>query len=149
MNLKEQILQDFKEAFKQKDSIKKPVLAMVKSEIKNKEIELGLKEEDLKDEDVLGVINKAIKQRRDSMESFQKGGRDELAKKEEAEILALEKYLPEQMSDDELEAELKLIIKESEVADLGKLMGMAMGKLKGKVDGLKVRLMAEKVLNQK
>lgn len=148
MSLKEQILEDFKNAFKQQDSVKKSVLAMVKSEIKNKEIELGLKEDDLKDEDVLMLVKKAIKQRREAMESFRKGGRDELAKNEELEIAVLEKYVPEQMSDDDLENELKKIAEESGADDLGKLMGMAMGKLKGKVDGSRVKAMAEKILGK-
>jgi uncharacterized protein len=148
MSLKEQILEDFKNAFKQRDSVKKSVLAMVKSEIKNKEIELGLKDEDLKDEDVLMIIKKAIKQRREAMESFQKGGRDELAKNEELEIAVLEKYVPEQMSDEDLENELEKIVEESGADNLGKLMGMAMGKLKGKVDGSRVKAMAEKVLGK-
>lgn len=148
MSLKEQILEDFKNAFKQQDSVKKSVLVMVKSEIKNKEIELGLKEDDLKDEDVLMLVKKAIKQRREAMESFQKGGRDELAKNEELEIAVLEKYVPEQMSDEDLENELKKIAEESGADDLGKLMGMAMGKLKGKVDGSRVKAMAEKILGK-
>lgn len=150
MTLKEKISADFKQAFKDKDSDKKSVLSMVQSEIKNKEIELGKKEQGLSEEEVIAVIGRAVKQRKDSIEQYRSGGREDLAEQEQKEIDILMRYLPEQISDEQIETVVKEVIATtgaSTKADIGKVMGMAMAKLKGQADGNKVREIAEKLLN--
>lgn len=149
MKLKEQISADFKEAFKKREEVRKSTLSVLNSEIKNKEIELGHQEKGLADKDVVEVIQKAVKQRRDSAEQFHSGGRDELAQKEEAEINVLQKYLPRQMEDSAIEEEAKKAIKNTGAeskADMGKVMGAVMKALKGKADGNKVKEIVEKLL---
>lgn len=133
--LNNQIDQDIVSAMKSKDEESLSVLRMLKSAIKNKEIE---KKAELADEDILSVIQSQIKTRRDSVEMYKTGGREELAQKEEKEILILQKYLPEQMSEDDVRIEVKDAITKtgaSQIQDMGKVMGMVMGKLKGKADG--------------
>jgi uncharacterized protein YqeY len=149
MTLKEQILNDFKKAFKNKDIVAKGVLSMLKSEIANMEIDLGVREKGLADEQVIKVIKKMIKQRKDSFEQFQKGDNAEMAEAEMAEISVLEKYLPEQMSVEEIENKVKQVIDKvgaESVNDLGKVMGVAMSELKEKADGNIVREIVNKLL---
>jgi len=149
MGLKQQITEDFKKAFKEKDDEKKSVLSMVSSDIKNKEIELGKREEGLADDEVIAVLQRAIKQRKDSCQQYKDGDRKELAEKEQREIDILSKYLPEQMSDEELEKQIGQIIEKTGAqgsADIGKVMGQAMAVLKGKADGSKVKQIVEKLL---
>lgn len=149
MGLKETIISDFKQAFKDKDLTKKSVLSMLQSEIKNREIDLKVREEGLSDEEVVALIKKALKQRKDAANQFKEGGREELAEQELSEAAILEKYLPEQMSDEQIEQEVKKIIEDLGVTDkseMGKVMGVVMGKLNGKADGGKVREAVEKML---
>ena len=149
MGLKETIISDFKQAFKDKDLTKKSVLSMLQSEIKNREIDLKVREEGLGDEEVIALIKKALKQRKDAANQFKEGGREELAEQELSEATILEKYLPEQMSDEQIEQEVKKIIEELGVTDkseMGKAMGVVMGKLNGKADGGKVKETVERML---
>jgi len=150
MSLKEQIIQDFKTAFKEKNESKKSVLSMIKAEIKNREIDLILKDEDLSDEEVINLLMRMSKQRNESAESYIKGGRSDLAEKEKEELRIISTYLPKQLSDDEIEEAIKGIVKEQVLTgsgDLGKLMGIATAKLKGRADGKRIRVLAEKLLN--
>jgi len=149
MSLKEKIADDFKSAFKEKKETEKVVLSMLKSEIKNREIELTLKDKELSDEEVISILMKMTKQRKDSVESYKKGGRTDLAQKEKAEIDVLCKYLPNQMSDEEIKKELEQLIEKQGITgkeEIGKLMGVAMGSLKGRADGGKIRKIAEGLL---
>ncbi len=149
MTLKEQILNDFKEAFKNKDLVAKNTLSMLKSEISNREIDLGVREEGLKDEEVVKVVKSAVKKRKDAIEQFEKGGNMEMAESEKAELKVLEKYLPEQMSDEDIEIKVKEVIEKigaNSASDLGKVMGMVMGELGDKADGNTVREIASKLL---
>ena len=151
MGLKDRILNDFKEAFKNKDESRKSVLSMLKSEIKNREIEMKLKDKDLPDEETVSLLIRMVKQRKESAKSYEEGGRDDLAEKEKAEINILEEYLPEQMSDEEIKKELENIINKQNISgkgEVGKLMGIAMGKLKGKAEGGKIKMIAEEMLSQ-
>ncbi len=151
MSLKERILNDFKEAFKNKDALAKSVLSMLKSEIANAEIESGAREKGLSDEEVIKVIKKMVKQRRDSIKQFKEGGNQEMAEQEEAELAVLEKYLPEQMSEEEVEEKLKEIIEKvgaQSPADLGKVMGVAMKELGASADGAMVKEIASKLLSK-
>ena len=149
MTLKEQILNDFKEAFKNKDLVAKNTLSMLKSEISNREIDLGVREEGLKDEEVVKVVKSAVKKRKDAIEQFEKGGNTEMAESEKAELKVLEKYLPEQMSDEDIEIKVKEVIEKvgaNSASDLGKVMGMVMSELGDKADGNIVREIASKLL---
>ncbi len=148
-NLKEKIIQDFKKAFKAKELEKKSTLEQVLSEIKNKEIKLRKKEKGLNEEETIEVVIKAIKQRRDAMEQYQKGGREDLYNKEKRELEILMQYLPQQLSKEEVMAEVEKAINEIGAKgkeDFGKVMGFVMSRLKGKADGNLVKEIVEQEL---
>ncbi len=146
--LKEKLQQEMKGALKSGDSKKRTLLGMILSSIKNKEIE---KRTELTDEDVITVISSEIKKRKDAVEQFEKGGRPELAEGERKEAEMLMTYMPEQMSEDEIRAEVKKTIEETEAKDIkemGKLIGAVMAKIKGKADGQMVSRMAKEELSK-
>ena len=149
MSLKKQILEDLKTAMKAGDTVKRDTLRMFDSMIKNVEIEKKKREEGLSDAEVQEVATRAIKQRRDAAEQYKAGGREDLVEKEEAEIAVLLDYMPSQMSEAEATIEVEKIIASLGVttkADIGKVMGAAMGALKGKVDGNLVKKSVEATL---
>lgn len=130
--LKEKLQQDVKDALKSGDGKKRTVLGMVMSAIKNKEIE---KRSELNDDDVVAVIASEIKKRKDSVEQFEKGGRPELAEGEKKEIEMLMVYMPEQMSEEEIQNEIKKTIAETGIKDMkemGKLIGAVMARVRGR-----------------
>lgn len=136
MSLKEQIQEDLTNAMKAKEEVKVSALRMLKSEIMKFEVS-GAKKE-AKDEDIITIIQKQVKQRKDSEEQFRNGGREEMADKEAAESKILEAYLPEQMSEEEVKEIVQATIQEvgaTSKADMGKIMGAVMPKVKGKADG--------------
>ena len=146
MHLKERLMEDMKDSMKKGEQIRLSAIRMVRAGIKNKEIELG---RELKDEDVVGVITSAIKQRKDSYTQFLNGNRMDLAEKEKKEIEALSIYLPEQMGEDEIKKRLREIISETGAAtskDIGKVMKILMPELKGKADGNLVNRIAREML---
>ena len=141
MGLKEKIMQDMKEAMKAKDTAKVSTLRLLISEIKNKEID---KRGELTDDEILAVIQKAVKQRKESIEQYEKAGRNDLVEKEKKELEILEAYLPQPLSEGELEAIIDEAIKEAQatsVKDMGKVMKIVMPKVRGRADG--------KIVNQK
>jgi hypothetical protein len=151
MKIKEKIANDFKEAFRAGDKDKKTVLSALNSEIKNKEIELKKRDEGLNDEEAVQIIKKALKQRQESASQYREGGREDLAQKEEEEAEIIKEYLPEQMSDEEIEKKIESIIEEvgaKNFSDLGRVMGKAMSELKNNADGNKVREIAQKILGR-
>jgi hypothetical protein len=144
--LLEQINQDLKQAMLKKEVEILSTLRMLIAAIRNKEITLRKDgEAELSDEQVLEVISSEVKKRRDSIEAYISGGRQELADKENSEIKILEKYLPEQMSDEELEKVVKEVIATG-ADNFGKVMGQVMSRVKGKADGGKVGEMVKKLL---
>ncbi len=146
MGVKEKIMADLKEAMKSKDMDKVSTLRLLLSEIKNKEID---KRGELTDEEIYAVIQKSVKQRKESIEQYRSGGREDLVEKEQKELEILEKYLPEQLSEDELERIIDEAIKETEATtlkDLGKVMRVVMPKVKGRADGKLVNEMVRKKL---
>lgn len=152
MNLQEQINKDFIDAMKAKETQKLSVLRMLKSALKNKEIALRQvqgENKKLSDEQVGEAVTKEVKQRKDSISEFEKGGRIDLAKKEKDEIKFLEKYLPKQLSGKEVTKIINEAISKtgaSSPSDMGKVMGAIMPKLKGKADGSQVsKLVKEKL----
>ena len=142
MALNEQIHQDLNESLKLREELKTSVLRLLSSAILNKEKEkrykLGkTKDTPLIDEEVIEVIYSEIKKRRDAVELYQKGGREELAKKERGEMEILQRYLPEQLSEDEITRLAKEAMEKTgakEMKDMGRVMAELMPKVKGKAD---------------
>jgi uncharacterized protein YqeY len=127
-----------KDAMKAKDERKVLTLRMVNSSLKNADIEArGTGKPPLDDAGVLVLLQKMIKQRQESVELYQKGGRDDLVKQEQEEIGVISAYLPKQMSDDEVKAAIAAAIKETGAAgikDMGKVIGVLRGKYAGQMD---------------
>ncbi|AUS09466.1 GatB/YqeY domain-containing protein [Laceyella sacchari] len=144
MSLSTQLDQDMKLALKNKDKGKLSTIRMLKAALKKVEID---KRRPLTDDEILDVITKQVKQRRDSIAEYEKAGRDELAAKEKEEMVILESYLPEQLSEEEVRAIVAEAVKQvgaSSKADMGKVMGAIMPKVKGRADGRLVnRLVSE------
>jgi len=140
MSLAEQIEKDVIVAMKAKDSVKVSTLRMLKSALGNYLIQV--KKDKADDSEVLGIITKQAKQRRESMDSFEKAGRKDLSDKEKIELAILEAYLPKQLTDDELRAAVQSAITSSGAqspADMGKLMKVLMPAIQGKADGRRVQ----------
>lgn len=147
--LYDQILEDLKGAMKEKNEIKLSAIRMLKSAMQNKAIEKKVKS--LTDEDILDLIQKQIKQRKDSIEQFKKGNREDLVAKETREIEILQQYLPKQLSPDELKAIVADAIKvvgATSAADMGKIMKEVMPKVKGKADGKAVNAAVSELLRK-
>lgn len=139
MAIKEKILNDLKEAMKSRQNDRLMVLRSLKAKILEKEIsERKEGESTLTEAQITEVLMKAAKQRKESIEQFTQGNREDLAVKEREELTIIESYLPEMMSEEEIRAAVKKQIESSgasSVADMGKVMGPLMAALKGKADG--------------
>ena len=151
MDIKEQIMNDMKSAMKEKNTLKLQVLRSLKSKLMEKEIsERKEGEATLSDEQAIGVLMKAAKQRKESIDQFESGGREDLADKEKAELKIIESYLPEMMDDDEIRDIVKEKISQldaSGLQDMGKVMGVVMPELKGKAEGSKISVIVKEELN--
>ncbi|NOY35923.1 MAG: GatB/YqeY domain-containing protein [bacterium] len=135
MNLKEQIQGEFIKAFKARDEIRSSVLKMLQAGIKNAEIE---KRKELDDDEIIGVISKEAKKRKDAMEAFEKGGRAEMAENEKKEFEILSAYLSEQMPEEEIKKLVGDAIRQSGASDpknIGKVMAILSPQTKGRADG--------------
>jgi uncharacterized protein YqeY len=150
MTLQDKIQNDIAGAMRSKESLRLNVLRMMKSAIKNKEIE---KMKALDEPEVFGVLNTLVKQRKDSIEQFRKGGRNELAEKEESEIRIIEEYLPAAASDNDIVKAIASAIQETgatSMKDMGKVMAAARAKLAGMtIDGGRVSQMVKEQLGGK
>lgn len=138
------------EAMKAKDATKLSVIRGLMSAFTNELVAKGRKpDEVLSDDEVLAVISRAVKQRKDSIEQFEKGGRPELAESEKAELAILQTYLPAQMSREEIEVYVnqKVAVEKPEKEKKNQFMGMIMKELKGKADGTMVKEALDKVLS--
>lgn len=134
MSLKEQITADMKDAMRARDSERLGVIRLVMSAIKQREVDERI---ELDDAAVIAVLEKMIKQRRESVQQYSDAGRQELADQETAEIAILEPYLPEQLSAEDVAAAVTAAIAESgatEMKDMGKVMGILKPKLQGQAD---------------
>jgi uncharacterized protein len=132
MTLQEKIQSHLADAMRSKDPLRVSVLRMMKSAVKNKEVD---KMKALEESEVIAVLNTLVKQRRDSVEQFRNGGREELALKEEAEIRIIEEYLPAAATEEEIQHAVEEAIRETGAAsmkDMGKLMKATMSRLAGK-----------------
>ncbi|KPJ70081.1 hypothetical protein AMJ51_02600 [Microgenomates bacterium DG_75] len=145
--MKDKIRNDLKEAIKESDQAVISVLRLLLAEIHNQEI---AKQAELTVDEIGGVVQKEVKERKESIEAYQKGGREDLVEKEKKELVILNKYLPQQLSPKELETAIQLAIKEvgaSEMADFGKVMAAVMAKVRGKADGKVVGEAVKKALS--
>ena len=135
MNLSERLNEDMKQAMKSKDKFTLSTIRMVRSTIKYLEIDL---KRTLDDNEVLDILSREIKQRKDALQEFESAGRDELAASTKAEIEFIIKYLPEQLSEEEIKAIVQQTIQEtgaSSKSEMGKVMSALMPKVKGRADG--------------
>lgn len=135
---KQDIQNELKQAMMARDEVKKSTLRMLISAIGYYEIQKGGAGYEADEKDLMAVIQKEAKQRKDAIAQYNTGGRPELAEKEEKELKILEAYLPAQMSDDEIRKFVKEAISQtgaSSAQDMGKVMGALMPKVKGKADG--------------
>lgn len=150
MNLHQQIENDLKDALKSGEKEKAGVLRFLISAIKNYQIEIKAKDEPyLKDEEVIVVLRRQAKQRKDSISEYEKGKRADLAKKEEAELAILENYLPKQIDENKIREIVKAKKEVLGIADksgFGKLMGAVMQELKGQAEGDAVKKVVEEEL---
>lgn len=144
--LKEKLLENLKEAMKEKDSIKKNTIQMARAAVlqveKDKQIEL-------QDSDILTILAKEVKKRKDSLSDYQKGGREDLVEQINKEIQVLEVYLPKQLSKEELEKELQEIVKElnaTSMKDMGIVMKTAKEKIGTRADGKEINEIVKKLL---
>ncbi|EOD7282834.1 GatB/YqeY domain-containing protein [Campylobacter coli] len=147
MNLKEQILNDIKEAMRQKDDFKCDTLRTLNAAFKQVEVDERI---ELSDERILKIIASEIKKRKDAIELYSKGGREDLAQKEQKEIALFESYLPQQLSDEELQAALKEMIANlgvSSLKDQGLVMKEAKAKFGARVDGKRLNVTLRELLN--
>ena len=149
MTLQERIQSDIAGAMRSKDALRLSVLRMMKSAVKNKEVE---KMKSLDEAEVIGVFNSLVKQRKDSIEQFRKGGREELAQKEESEIQIIQEYLPASANDEDIRRAIEDAVQETGAAsikDMGKVMKAALARLAGKTaDGAHVSQMVKERLAQ-
>ena len=149
MNLLEKINEDLKSAMKTKDQFRLGVLRMVNSALQNKKIEKG-KDAILEDEEVLQILTKEAKKRKESVVAFESGGRPELAENEKKELAIIEEYLPEQMPKEEVAVLVENILKNiSDKSSFGLVMKEVMQELKGKADAKMIsEIIKEKLENE-
>jgi len=147
LSLKEQLMSDFKDAMKAKDEIRKNTISFARAAVKQYEID---NRKELDDEGIVAILAKQVKMRKDALSDFEKAGRMDLADAYKQEIEVLQKYLPAQLSADEIRDIVKATAAdlgiENGKQNMGKLMGAVMGKVKGVADGNDVRKIIEEFL---
>ena len=146
MSLKQKLQEDIKSSMKNKDAIKKSVITLIRSSIKQYEVDNRV---ELQDDEIVDLIAKQLKQTRDSREEFAKAGRDDLVSKAEAEIEVLKEYLPQQLSEEELNEIVISTISEvgaTSMKDMKKIMTSIMPKVKGRADGKLINELVKKNL---
>lgn len=146
MSLKEKITEDMKAAMRAKESEKLATIRLLTAAIKQREVDERI---ELSDEQVLAVLEKMLKQRKDSIAQFEAGGRQDLADIEKAEITVLSAYMPAQLSDADVQAEVQAAVVQVGAAgpqDMGKVMGVLKNKLAGRADMTAVSAMVKAAL---
>ena len=146
MSLKQKLQEDLKSSMKNKDAIKKSVITLIRSSIKQYEVDNRV---ELQDDEIVDLIAKQLKQTRDSREEFAKAGRDDLVSKAEADIEVLKEYLPQQLSEEELNEIVISTISEvgaTSMKDMKKIMTSIMPKVKGRADGKLINELVKKNL---
>ncbi|GDX62989.1 hypothetical protein LBMAG34_5230 [Candidatus Saccharibacteria bacterium] len=148
MDLIDQLESDLAEAMKLRDEVRTTTLRLLKSALKNYQIELG---HDLTMQEALSVLQKEAKKHQDSIKQYEDAKREDLANEEKAELDVIEKYLPEQMSQDEVEKAVDSAIAElgaSGPADMGKVIGLVRQKTEGQADGSMIAELAKQKLSK-
>lgn len=146
MSLNERITADFKDAMKNKDAMKKSVITLIRAAIKQKEVDERLT---LSEDDILDIIAKQQKQRKDALAEFEKAGRTDLIEQTNQEIEILASYLPQQLTDEELETivgDAIQAVNAQSMKDMGKIMGKVNETAKGRADGKRINEMVKKLL---
>ncbi len=143
MTLKDQLLKDLHNSMRSGDLLRKETLRMARSAVRNAEID---RIAELDDAGVQDILRKEIKQRRESAEEYERARRMDLADKERAEAAILEAYLPQQMTEDEIEAEVRAILTETGAREMSKVMPVAMSRMRGKADGRLVNRVVTRLL---
>jgi len=147
MSVMQKLKDDLKVAMREKDILKRDTIRLIMSAVKQIEVD---ERREVSEEDLIKILQKAVKQREDAIGFAKDGGRDDLVEANEKEIAILKEYLPKQLSDDELKEELKAIIAEvgaSSMKDMGKVMGVASKKLAGKADGKRINGVVKELLS--
>lgn len=150
MSLKEKLTEDMKQAMRDKESgkLRLSVIRMVRANIKNVEID---RKQELSNDEVLDVLAKEVKLRRDAVEEFNKGNRPDLVESLEQEVAILMNYLPEQLSEAEVRTLVESAVAETQAVspkEMGKVMAVLMPKVKGRADGKLVNTIVREMLNQ-
>ena len=154
MNLLDKVNAQLKESALKQDKDKVLTLRLIVSAVKDKEIEnrgAGVKDTSIKDEDVITVLNKMLKQRRESLEIYKKASRNDLAEKEDKEINIIQEFLPKQLDDSETKKACESAIKDSGAAsikDMGKAMGILKSKYSGSIDFSKAGALLKELLSK-
>jgi uncharacterized protein YqeY len=147
MSFNDRITEDLKNAIKGKNPVRTSCLRMLKASLKNKQIEKG---RELTDEETQAIISSLIRKNKEAIREFRNGGREDLASKEEEEVRIFYDYLPQQLSQEEIEKTIREIIAEISAVsqkDLGKIMKLAMARMAGKAQGKEVNEIARKLLS--
>jgi uncharacterized protein YqeY len=148
VQLAEKLSNDLKTALKSGDKIRLGILRMIKSDIKNKEIEKGASPGE---EEILAMLRSFVKRAKDSIEQFTNAGRTDLAEKEKAELAVIQEYLPKQISEDDIRQIVKDAVEETGASgpkDMGMVMKAVMGKTKGQADGKLVNGLVKEILEK-
>ncbi len=146
VGLRQKLLDDLKQAMRGGDKVRRSVIRLVMAAIKNTEI---AKQADLGDTDILGIIAKEVRQRRESIEAFRQGNRQDLAVQEEAELTILNEYLPRQMTREEIIVAARHVIEEIGAqgpGDKGRVMPQLIAQLKGRADGREINAVVTELL---
>mgnify|MGYP000480305190 CR=1 FL=1 len=146
MTLKEKLLEDLKSSMKNKDTVRKNAITMIRAAIKQKEVDERV---ELRDEDIVDIISKQLKEKRNVIEDFKKANRQDLVELTEREIEVLLEYMPKQLTDEELEEIVRQTIEDvnaTSAKDIGLVMKSVMPKVKGKADGDRVNKIVRQLL---
>lgn len=146
MTLNERLMADLKESMKNKETLRKSVIVMIRASIKQKEVDERI---ELNDDQILVLIAKQQKQSKDALEEFKKAQREDLVEQTNQEIEILASYLPQQLTDEELEAAVRNAIAATNaqsMKDMGKIMGKVTEVAKGRADGKRINEMVKKIL---
>ncbi len=147
MSIKDKLMADLKDAMKSHNKLRKDVITLIRSAIKQREVDERI---ELTDEDILTIISKQLKEKKSSIEDFKKGNREDLVKQTEDEMKILLEYLPKQLSQEDLKEIVKDAIDKENISsmkDIGKLMKAVIPQVKGKADGNAVNKIARELLN--
>ena len=147
--LRDQLRSDLRDAMRAKDAPRRNTIRMLEAAIKNAEIDK--RGQELAEPDILAILQRQVKQRRESIEQFERGGREDLADTERAEIAIIEQYLPTQLSREEVVERAQAVIAQvgaSGPGDRGKVMGMLMRELRGEADGSLVNAVVSELLDE-